>query len=172
MGWYGNISPTGTLSLPANGGSVMVLIEVKAPMILQSCLMENRDTSGARSWEWRLYVDDNTSVTLSEIPGANGSESFTPVAATTRTAAATGAPITLSPGIYFLVIRNTHATNTFAAGATAFSNTMGNNWEKTKTLGSALGSTLDVDTGWTGSISQSPGTLLAGRILGKSTGGW
>jgi len=56
------------------------------------------------------------SSTLDEVPGANGPESFTPGAASSRTVIVTGAPVLHAPGAYWLVVRNTHATSSFGLG--------------------------------------------------------
>ena len=55
-----------------------VPIPLVAPMLLEAVSVRNLDTSGARAWEWRLYVQTaNTGIggaenTLSDVSGANG----------------------------------------------------------------------------------------------------
>ncbi|HVP57598.1 MAG TPA: hypothetical protein VMU02_05835, partial [bacterium] len=75
-------------------------------------------------------------------------------------------PTYLAPGTYWLVLRNTHASNTFGLG-TAAAGTLASNTAQEKTLGSALGSTLDfVAASWTKK------TFLAGvRLNGLVFGG-
>lgn len=165
-----------SLSLPANGGSVAVQIVAPSHMLIQDCAVKSRDTSGARSWEWRLYEGylnngNSGENTVAEVAGANGSESFTASGVSTRVSNATSAPVYIGPGVYWLVVRNTHATNTFALAYTDQSTEFGAAVVQTKTLGSALGSTLDlVAATWT------PQALMVrahldGRVNGKTTGG-
>lgn len=159
------------LALAANGGSLLTPIFVKAQFKLQSLTYRNTDTTNPRSMEWRLYKDDNSGVSAAEIAGANGSESFTASAASTREVAVGSPPIVLLPGIYWAVVRNTHATNTLGIGTGAATNGLVPTYGKTKTLGSALSTPLDIDTGW---VNSSIGNAIAavrlnGRILGQST---
>jgi hypothetical protein len=136
-------------AIAANGGSAMIPMLVPSHMLLGDMVIWNTDTATARSLEWRLYEDrNNASTSLDEVAGANGTLSWTPAAAALRASTATGAPLYLAPGMYYLVIRNTHATNSLgvgieAAGTAAITN------HRSKTIGTALGATLDAATGWT-----------------------
>lgn len=161
---------TTNVVLPAVGGSVAIPIYLPAPMLLQSVSVKNNDAATARSWEFRLYEDRrNNNNTLDEVAGANGSESFTPGAASVRTVNVAGAPVILPPGIYWLVVRNTHATSTWTIGATAGTAPWQTNSAQTKTLGSALGSTLDlVAATWT-KVTGVYGARLNGRVFGQAT---
>lgn len=167
--YYSGLTPTVGVSLPANGGAIVFPVRVNALMELQSLTFHSTDTSAARSMEWGLFVDSNSGVTVSEITGAAGTLSFTPAAASNREAAATGAPVALLPGIYWAVIRNTSTTATLSVGFGTVTSTLGNVFYKTKTLVAALGSTLDIDTGWSAGLTSVPGVFLNGRVLGKST---
>lgn len=162
---------TTTLTLAANGGSVAIPMHVPSYMWPASLTLRNTDTASARSAEWRLYVQpserkvsaDNT---LVEIPDQNGTFSFTPGAASNRNSASVSGYVLISPGIYWLVVRNTHATNTFGLGTEA-AGTMALNIIQTKTLGSALGSTLDfVAATWTKTTNLC-GVRLNGEVFGN-----
>lgn len=154
--------------LAANGGSAMIPIVLEAELRLDSLVIRNNDTSGSRPWEWRLYADDGSgSATLSEVAGANGSETFTASIASSRTSQVGSPPVTVPAGMYWLVVRNTHATNTWIIGG-ATAGTLSGNFSRTKTLGSALGSTLDLSTGWSASTVV-VGARLTARILGEAS---
>ena len=180
VGWQIIASPSGSspaLSFSAsstlpivsggNGGAITAPIELPSHMLLQSVCIWNRDTASLRTAEWRLYEDrSNTSNTLNEIAGANGTWSFTPTIASQRTSGATGAPVYLSPGCYWLVIRNTSTAQTFTMGIQG-TPTIGPNLLQTKTI-AALGSTLDfVAATWT-KQNQSLAAFLLGRVFGQA----
>lgn len=168
---YGN-----NTALPISGGSIAVAIPVTGHMLLQAVAIYNGDTATLRALEWRLYKQrlNNGNAgenTLDEVPGANGTDSFTPSAASVRVCAASGAPVYLSPGIYWLVVRNTDPTSAWdlrysAAPAVGLLQTIC----QTKTLGSALGATLDfVAATWTKSSTINPAVALYGRVFGQTT---
>ncbi len=164
-----------TSAITANGGAIANPIHVIAPMQLQSGRFRNTDSSGARSFEWRLYQDVGTNV-LEEIPGANGSSSYTATVSSVRDVDAVSAPVLIMPGVYWLVFRNTHATNTFGFGYTAIaSSTLGAGITlvSASTI-SALGSTIDFtaagDEFTTGGLTRLYGMSLTGRVFGLSTG--
>jgi len=161
-------------SMAANGGSIACPMMVSAHMLLERCVIKNRDTSLARSWEWRLYQQylnngNGGENTLAEVAGANGSESFTASAVSSRVAVATSAPVYLAPGVYWLVVRNTHASNAFNTAITATGAEFTPVAWQSKTLGSALGSTLDfVAATWT-TNSAIVAFRLDGRVFGMTT---
>lgn len=173
IGYYNGATVNTNITLAANGGTVIMPIAVTAHMLLQSIRFRNADTSTARSYEWRLfrqYLNNGNSGenTLNEISGANGSGSFTPSAATVYVNDAASPPVYLAPGVYWLAFRNTHATSTFSLSCEPLG-TLQNNMMKTKTLGSALSSTLNVVAAtWTGN-ANSPAILLQGRVFGETT---
>lgn len=156
-------------TLPAAGGAVLVPVAVTAPLVLESVSIYSRDTSAARSWEWRLYREPVAGgATLDEVAGANGSESFTAAAISVRTAAATSV-VTLAPGLYWLAIRCSHATSTFALGVLSLpagAATFGLNSAQTKTI-SALASTIDATTSWSKVATILVGARLNGRVFGQ-----
>lgn len=167
-----NFNPQGNFSssdnAPANGGSYAAPFFLTAPLKLHGLSVRNVNTSLARSWEFRVYQDLNSSGTLNEVANANGSESFTATAASIRTATCSTPP-TLNPGAYWVVVRNTHASNNFSmAFALQGANPVLGNASQTKTLSSALGSTLDFTTSWTKSVNV-PAMAMLGRVFGQST---
>ncbi len=117
--------------------------------------------------EWRLYKDSSAN-TLNEVVNANGTDSFTASVASNRDSTCSTPP-TLEPGTYWLVIRNTHASNTWGiAYAIAGTSDLDLNTHQVKTLGSALGSTLDfVAATWTKSQNY-PSAALLGRVFGQA----
>lgn len=136
-------------TLAAAGGSTIFPINLDAWMFVQSLSIRNLDTATARSWEWRLFGEpDGGSATLTEVAGINGSESFTPGgAASTRTANAT-TPALVAPGMYWIVVRNSHASNSFDIGAGS-SGSIAANTTRTKSGVAVLTTTIDAVTGWT-----------------------
>lgn len=168
LGNGADTATTNASSLPAVGGTTLIPIVVPGPMLVESLSIYNTDTATARSWEWRLFREpDAGGATLNHIAGLNGSESFTPGgAASIRTVNATTATL-IEPGLYWLAVRNTHATSTFGIGRANVGTFTGNN-RRTKTIGSALTTTLDGSTGWTGVAGQA-GARLNGRVVGEGS---
>jgi hypothetical protein len=157
---------TAARTLAAAGGTTLVPILIPSAMFVQSLSIYNTDTGTARSWEWRLFREpDAGGATLEEVPGINGSESFTPGgAASVRTDDAT-TPGLILPGMYWLAVRNTHGSNTFGIG-TAAAGTINGNAGRTKTIGSALTTTLDAVTGWS-NVTAPLGARLNGRVFAE-----
>lgn len=152
-------------NLGTSGGALAVPIPVPAMMSLDALLYRNNDTATARSMEWGLYYDDGTT---SSPRVASGTDSFTPTVASNRSSSATSGPVLIEPGMYWLVLRNTGGATNFqitvvSAGAT----NLGIVGVQTKTLGSALGSTLDLSTGWTRSSNNLLLAALKGRVFGE-----
>lgn len=144
----------------------LVPFALPAPMRLVSVSVMNRDTTLERSWQWRLYAEPvGGGGTLDEVAGANGTETFTATAASKRTAACASV-VTLVPGVYWLAVRNSHASNTFI-GAVGAGGTMVGNLYQTKSIG-ALGATLDATTGWT-RVGSVWGAILNGAVFGQAT---
>jgi hypothetical protein len=169
---------TTALNLPANGGSIAIPYVVTGHMLLDSVSIWSTDTGSARAAEWRLFQQrlnngNGSENTLDAVTGADGTWSFTPGSASARGSNASSEPVYLAPGVYWLVIRNTHATNTFGLGSTAAGNTgwiAGGtvNIAQTKTLGSALTTTLDfVAATWT-KVAASYAARLGGRVFGET----
>ena len=164
---------TTTQTLAANGGSVAVPIDVGAHMLLQSMTIRTTDTSLQHTAEWRLYKQrlNNGNAgenTLNEVPNANGTLDYTPAAAANQTSTPATVPIYLAPGLYWLVFRNTSPSNRTLAIGSAAAGTMALNIAQTKTLGSALASTLDfVAATWTKATFLT-GVRLNGRVFGQT----
>jgi len=168
LGLPGDATTTTARDLAANGGTTLLPIAIDAPIFIQSLTIYNTDTGTARSWEWRLFVEPvGGGATLDHVSGINGSESFTPGgAASVRTVNAT-TPALVQPGLYWLAVRNTHATSTFGIGRAAVGTITGNNG-RTKTIGSALTTTLNASTGWSG-VAGLAGCRLNGRVVGEGS---
>lgn len=167
LGLAGDAVTTTARNLAAAGGATLLPIEIAAPMLVESISIYNTDTASARSWEWRLFAEPaGGGATLNHIAGLNGTDAFTPGSAGIRTVAAT-TPTLIGPGLYWVAVRNTHATNQFGIGRAAVGTFTGNNG-RTKTLGSALTTTLDGSTGWTG-VAGLAGVRLNGRVVAEGS---
>lgn len=159
-----NAAYTTVRTLAAAGGATLFPVLIPGWMFVQSLTIHNLNVATARSWEWRLYAEpDAGSAVANEVAGINGSESFTPVAASNRTVSAT-TPGLVGPGLYWVAIRCTHATNSFDIG-TASTGTLVANHSRIKSGLGALGATLDISTGWTGATAW-----LGGRLNGRVAG--
>jgi hypothetical protein len=165
LGANDDSSNAASVALAANGGTILIPVLLAAPLALVSVTIRNRDTTLTRSWEWRLFREPSGGgATLDHIANANGSDTFTAAAASYRTSAA-AATVTLDPGLYWLAIRNTEAANAFNIGGGT--GLQANNYQ-TKTIGSALTTTLDATTGWTKSTLIVPVTL-DGAVFAQTT---
>lgn len=166
-------SHTTTLTLATSGGSIALPISVQGHMLLESLVIRQVSTASERTAEWRLYrqrlnngnAGENT---VDEVANANGTFTFTPTVASNETSTPSTTPIYLAPGVYWLVIRNTSGAQTLQLGRAA-GNPPTQNAAQTKTLGSALGATLDmVAATWT-KTTDLCGVLLRGRAFGETT---
>lgn len=168
-------SPTQTTTtannLAAAGGTLATPIFVAANISLESISFWNTDAATLRGpVEFALYTGDNSSNSVSLVASAVGTlATFTPTVAALRTIALTTPPVALSPGVYWLLLKNNHATVTLGVGVSA-AGTMAQNVAQTKTLTtSAFGSTLDmVAATWT-KISTVPGVRLNGRVFAQAS---
>ncbi len=159
--------PTTAGALTASGGSIALPVAVHSKMALDGVAIWNNDTASLRTAEWRLYKDVNAN-SLLEVPGANGTFSFTPSAASMQVSQVGSPPVVIEPGVYWLVIRNTHASNTFDVGRQT-ATTLMMNTAQTKVLGSGLGATLDfVAATWTKQTDVFA-ARLEGRVFGDTT---
>lgn len=162
------------LTLAANGGSIALPIHINGHMLLQSVTFRNTNTSLARSWRWDLYAQylNNGNVgenTLTRVAASDGSGSFTPTVASTRTLNVSGAPVYLGPGLYWLVIQCTHATNNLTVAYTSTQSYFNSaSPYQTKTTTNPNGDTLDFVTGWFKSTAMIH-ARLDGRIFGETT---
>jgi hypothetical protein len=164
---YGmNISDTYATArtLAAAGGATIFPIGLDTWMFVQSLSIRNLDAATARSWEWRLFREpDNGSATLVEVGGINGTDSFTGAGAQTRTSAAT-TPALVAPGMYWVVVRNSHATSSFDLG-TGGSGSIAANTTRTQTGVAALTTTIN-PTAWTTATAW-VGARLNARVFAE-----
>lgn len=152
-----------------NAGAIAVPIHVPGNMLLSAVSIQNRDTSAARALEFLLFVDtSNDNNTLTAIAGSYTAWALVGAGNTVQTANLSE-PISLKPGTYWAVLRNSHATATFALGITTGTQ-MSINQAQTKLLPTLNGlSTLDfVAATWTKTSTQ-PGIALRGRVFGQSS---
>jgi len=157
-----------TTSLAANGGALAIPILLNAPMLLESVTIQANDTSGARTWTWWLYaqyINDESVSTPVELNsfGAAFAKSFTPSAAGIRTIDADNAPVYLPPGMYWLVIQNQHATNTFALGSVAGLTNMGYTCLQ-NTLTNPVNSPIDLQLALWNKVNVVAGVRLNGLV--------
>ncbi len=164
---------SGTRTLAAvsggNGGAFAIPIWLVSPMKLDSYTVWCTDTANARAAEARLYVDRlNNSATANFLTGTDAAWSFTPGAASSRLATVSGTPVIIPPGVYWFVIRNTSATQTFDLASTG-SSTAGAIYTAAAAQAiAALGSTLDLVTSWS-STAGAIAVRLNGRVLGQTS---
>jgi len=168
-----NATYTVSTVLAANGGSIAIPIMVTGAMSLERALVRTTDSTLARSLECRLYsqtaqTGDSGENTLTEVSGTDASLSYTAASATTRALVFTGAPVDIDPGVYWLVVRNTHATNTLGLGSASSATAFANNSAQTKTIG-ALGSTLDFVAATWAKVTGLYAVRLDGRVFGQTT---
>lgn len=97
-------------STAANAGVVGAPIWLPGRMVLNSISFFQAATSGARSFEAGLFRDPG-SPAFTLVPGTFVSGSFTPSGYDIRHGAL-ASPVELGPGLYWLMFRNTHASNT------------------------------------------------------------
>jgi hypothetical protein len=166
LGASNGVTASVTAALAANGGTGVVPIDVTGHLLLDGIAVYNMDATLARELEWRLYEDRaNASNSVNEIAGANGTLSFTAAANAVRTSKV-ATPVYLGPGIYWLALRNTHASNSFGIAVTTPSRlSVSTPCWLTKTLGSALGSTLDLVAATWSIDGNQVSARLDGRVL-------
>lgn len=164
----GSTISVGFTDLPANGGSIAFPIPVAGKMALRQVSIWNFNTTLARSWNWALYYQprqDAISNTLFRVAVGTADDSFTASAASKRSIVAAGAPTLLGPGVYWLLIQNTHSTNAFTVGGVA-SGSLSIDRAQTKTLSVPVGSTLDFTAAtWTKQTGIGA-VVLEGDVLG------
>jgi hypothetical protein len=161
--------PTTALALPAAGGSYAFPFYLASPMELTSVTVRNTDAATARTWEWAVYRQNYDTFSAGEedlvkVTNSSGTQTFTPGAASNRTLGDTNDPTHLVPGLYWCVIRNAHATNTFGLGTQA-AGTMALNTAQTKTLAS-LANPLDFTAATWTKVTSIPGVRLNGYHFG------
>lgn len=172
INFVGSVAFTSAATLAANGGSIAIPIPVTGHMILESVSVRNTDAATQRTWAWDLYVQylnngNSGENTLTRVVASNGSETFTPGAASIRTLAAS-ADTYIGPGLYWLVVQSRHATSNFGLGSTASTAAFALNIAQTKTTTNPNGATLDfVAATWT-KVTAIYGVRLNGVVFGQT----
>jgi len=157
VGYTPDDAPTSTYAvLAASGGAALVPMLVPGPMKLRTVTIYNGDANLARSVEFALYRSDGSQ--LVRIDGTDGTMSFTAAGTADRSGNITTADTLILPGVAWLAIRNTHASSLFTLMRQPTpTHLVGSGRGAYKTIG-ALGSTIDVASGWT--VSHGPVSAL------------
>jgi hypothetical protein len=132
-----------------------------APMKVQSLTIISGDTTLARTAEFRIYVDSGSN-TFDFITGTNGTFSFTPSAISQRTANIATPGTIVGPGVVWLVLRNTHGSNTFGVRRVVVSSVWSVGVTGLATGQGALGSTINFTN-----YSSRTGFVYALRLDGR-----
>ena len=170
IGFVTDAAFASTITLPANGGSIAIPILVDAPMLFNDVYIRQVATATARTWGWDLYYQVlSTDNVLTRVAASNGNDTFTPTVASFRTLAASGAPVTLAPGLYWLVIQNRHASSTFLLAGSAQGSNFATAIQQTKTTSNPNGGTLDFTAATWTKASLMVAARLEGRVFGQST---
>jgi hypothetical protein len=173
FGADGSAAYSTAIALAANGGSLAIAMWVPAHMLFEQVRIRNTDTASARTWGWDLYEQrlNNGNAgenTLNRVAAAVSDESYTASAASVRTLGASSPPIYLPPGVYYLVIQNRHASNTYGVGSTA-PTSLAAGQAQTKTTTNPNGATLDfVAATWTQSVAAIA-VVMDGRVFGMTS---
>lgn len=134
---------SGSILLPANGGSIAIPLFFVNSFNPQSITCRTTDTTGSHTLEVALYSDPYLNRIIF------GSFTFTATAAAVRTGVFTTALASCGPGVVWLVCRNAGATTTTLS--TVAASGLGGNYAATQTLAS-LGTSI-VTTGWAATVS-------------------
>lgn len=160
---------TSSAALAAVSGTILIPITLSGPMLLESVNILNNDTATQRTWRWDLYADRyNNANAITRVATCSAPETFTPGAASVRTITASGAPVYLPPGSYYLAIQNTHATSTFGLAAQVVGGNFTATSAKTKTTGGVNGATLDIIAATWAAVAGSNAVNLRGRAAGNT----
>jgi hypothetical protein len=178
--WPINYLPNGTYPTDQTGGSVAFSsnASVAVPFALTGNLALQSVTfrAGALALRttiitWAIYTqdvnDENTAEnTLRRVALVdNGTVNYNPGNVTMT---ASPAPIILTPGIYWLVMKNSNSPS-FSLGAIAATGSSFSDQNSFMThTNPTLGQTLDFVTGWSKSTAI-PGVRLNGRVFGQTT---
>lgn len=137
-------------------------IHIDSYLAVQSVGFHSTDTSLGRSVEYRIYkAQENDSSTLVEIPGHNGILTWTASATGVQLIPAGPGP-RLSPGTYWIALRNRAATNTLGVSYAA---ALDNVWYSAyHSAHGALGATFDM------SAATQISTCIAIWLVGWSGG--
>lgn len=151
--------------------TIVIPIRLVTHMLLRAVSVRNTDTTGTRTFEWRIYAQSlENSAILTGILNAGGSGGGSVSAASTMTAILDNPHINyvyIPPAMYWLAIRNLQAINTFGLGSTAASSAFAPNSAQRKVLSSVLPASLDFSSGWT-SATAIYAVCLHGCVFGQS----
>lgn len=172
MGMSPGVASTGQSALIAvsggNAGAIACPFELSGPMLIQSVSVRQGSTASARSCEFGLYRDVGNAA-WARITGTTGTMSFTPSAADDRTANVATPGTLLLPGVVWLVIRNTHATQTFVVrrSPSVTELVLSTGWQDNTGGIASLGATLD-PTSWDTKLDSFVIARLNGRVNAQS----
>lgn len=169
-------SPTQSTTTARNhgaaGGAAQVPFVLEGHMLVQSVSFWNTDTTLARAADCAIYEDrlDNSN-TIDLVPNSTGTNlTWTAASAALRTITLATTPLYLPPGEYWVIVRNTHATNQLGIGQSSAGTLAANAYQASNLGTSAYTSTLDfVSTGAPAKVTTIPGIRLNGRVFGQAT---
>jgi hypothetical protein len=173
IGFVQNGVYTTARNLPANGGSIAIPFYLPAPMNITRQAFWGTDTSLAREWMVALYhqpFNRTGSNVLGKIPGSTQYGSTTPSAVGLRNVSMSSTECICPAGMVWLVIHNTHATNTLGIGYMAGSTQMPVNLAQTKTLTlwAPEDDTLDFTAAsWT-KVTDIHSAVIGGRVFNNA----
>lgn len=177
--FHEGFSPVGTFNTPvtlaANGGSIAIPFPVTGNLLLGSVGLYILTTTVAYNIGWGIYIQDNEDIsstpdqTTRRIASGSTTGSFGGAAAVYNIAT-TGNAVLLTPGVYWLVVQNQHATNAFNLGNSAAS-AITQTTARTKTTSNPNGATLDLSAASLSWVTQTGlmGAWLKGFVFGDAT---
>ncbi len=169
VGFVNNATYTTAVNL-AVGAVAAIPFVIPSWMRVAAVRLWNTDTTLAREFEVAIYVDNFVNSAVQVADSHDFAATWTAAAAAQRTMSyATSTRPFLPPGIAWVLIRNSHASNTLGIGtAAASSQTPTTNFWQTKSS-VTLGSSVDlVLATWTKQTSI-PCVSLVGSVLGQTT---
>lgn len=159
---------TTSYDLPAAGGTSAIPVSLPGHMILESITFRSLDITGPRGpVEIALWEDQrNNDANLPIVAGSSATlAAYTPTVAANRVIPL-ASPIYLAPGVYWVTLKNHHATSTLSLGYTA-TGTLASIASLLLVTATPFGTTLNF-TGWTRATILT-GIRLNGRVFGQAT---
>jgi hypothetical protein len=161
---------TTALSLAANGGCIAIPIIIPGHMLLEAASWRNTDTSLERTVDWALYENrlnngNGAENTVNRVAATAANLTYTATAASIK-GIDLAAPVYIAPGLYWFVLQNQHASNTYGLGSTAASSAFALASAQTTTLSNPFTSAEDF-TGWTKTTAVYA-VRIAGRVFGMT----
>jgi hypothetical protein len=141
-----NAAASGSLVLPANGGTVLIPVPNADLVQPRAVTLRTTDTNGQHTLQGAIYTESNGQFLLLGLPG---SFTFTATVAANRTGTFT--PFWADPGCLWVAVRNAGATTT--ALATAAAGALGGNLCLAATIPQINGVLDPADVIWTPSAS-------------------